>query len=296
MPVHFIQHVANCIYVYYKYHLENGGQFTHRLWDTLVFAKVRAALGGNVRAVFSGSAPLAREVKEFIQIVLGCPFFEGYGLTETTCSGSLLPGNILTGNNVGMPTPGAQMRLQDVPDMNYTNDDVPRPRALDADGWFHTGDIGAWNADGMLSIIDRKKNIFKLAQGEYVAPQVFVYGDSLQSFLVGVVVPDPDAAKKWQEENGKADVSLAELCANDVEFKAVVAKDMLEKAKANKLFGFEMVKKMHLQAEAFTVEQDLVTPTFKLKRPQLQQHFQKQIYAMFGAAAVLESGGTTARL
>ncbi|DBA03110.1 TPA: hypothetical protein N0F65_003357 [Lagenidium giganteum] len=301
-----------------KYYLDNGGHLTHRFWDALVFDKLKALLGGHVRLIVTGSAPLANEVKDFYQIVFGCPFIEGYGLTECVAAATASHASIPNGNNVGVPYPGVQVRLQDVPDMNYTSDDQPRPRGevlvkgpcvfkgyfkapeqtaemLDADGWLHTGDIGAWNADGTLSIIDRKKNIFKLSQGEYVAPekiegvyqqsafvqQMFVHGDSLQSFLVGVVVPDPDAAKKWQEENGKADVSLAELCANDAEFKAAVAKDMLDKAHMNKLFGFEMVKKMHLHPEAFTAEQNLVTPTFKLKRPQLQKHFEKQITAMY---------------
>ncbi|DAZ93918.1 TPA: hypothetical protein N0F65_010120 [Lagenidium giganteum] len=300
-----------------KYYLDNGGHLTHRLWDPLVFDKIKAALGGNLRSITSGSAPLATEVKEFYQIVFGCPLNEGYGLTESSAAGSASVGLPL-GDHVGVPFPGIQMRLQDVPDMNYTNDDVPRPRgeilikgpnvfkgyykapeltaeALDADGWLHTGDIGAWNADGTLSIIDRKKNIFKLSQGEYVAPekienvyqqspfvqQVFVYGESLQSYLVGVVVPDPDAVKNWQQETGMSGMSLSKLCADSAELKEAIAKDMLEKAKANKLFGFEMVKKLHLHADVFSVEKGLVTPTFKLKRPQLQKHFQSQIDAMY---------------
>ncbi|DAZ93909.1 TPA: hypothetical protein N0F65_010111, partial [Lagenidium giganteum] len=177
-----------------KYYLDNGGHLTHWFWDSVVFGKIKAALGGNVRTVFSASAPLATEVKEFYQIMFGCPFIEGYGLTETAAAVSVSSVVMATGNHVGVPFPGVQVRLQDVLDMNYTNNDLPRPRGeipvksasvfkgyykapqqtsevIDADGWFHTGDIGAWNADGTLSIIDRKKNIFKLSQGEYVAPE-----------------------------------------------------------------------------------------------------------------------------
>ncbi|GMF18703.1 unnamed protein product [Phytophthora fragariaefolia] len=215
------------------------GHKTHALWDALVFSKVRLALGGRVRLIFSGSAPLSAEVKEFMKVVFCCDVAEGYGLSETAAAVTVGSADMPMGPHVGCPLMYGQVQLEDVPEMGYTSRDKPRPRgeilvrgpmifagyykepektreAIDERGWFHTGDIGCWNADGTLSIIDRKKNIFKLAQGEYVAAekieniyakskyvaQIFAYGDSLQSCLVGIVVPDPETAEAWAQEKG----------------------------------------------------------------------------------------------
>ena len=165
---------------------------------------------------------------------------------------------------------------------------------LDSDGWFHTGDIGRWNPTGTLSIIDRKKNIFKLAQGEYVAAehvegqyikciyvqQVFIYGDSFKAELVGIVVPDPDVLLKWAGENGHAGDDLATLCAKKevVEF---IHAELNKTAKENKLKGFEFAKAIHVEPEPFSAENELLTPTFKPKRPQLKNHYQPQIDALY---------------
>lgn len=299
------------------------GQLTHSVWDPLVFNKVKRALGGRVRLMMNGSAPISSEVKEFLQVAVGCPVLEGYGLTEASACISCSIVAIAPGNHVGIPLSGVQVRLADVPDMEYSSNDTPRPRGeivvkgpgvfagyfkqpeataevLDADGWLHTGDIGAWNEDGTLSIIDRKKNIFKLAQGEYVAPekiegvyiksqyvsQIYVAGHSLESYLVGVVVPDPDVAASWAAAQGLAgdDASMAALCQNAA-FLKVVSDDMEETAKTYKLFRFERVQRLHLHPEELTLESNLVTPTFKLKRPQLAKHFKDQIDSMYAGPA-----------
>jgi long-chain acyl-CoA synthetase len=318
-------------------HLANGGYLTHGLWDPVVFGKFQALMGGHMRLIINGSAPITKEVKQFYQIVFACTVLEGYGLTETcaafTCSTAEMP----VGNHVGVPLPGLEARLEDVPEMNYTSNDSPKPRGevllrgatvfkgyfkaedktkevLDADGWFHTGDIGTWNEDGTLSIVDRKKNIFKLQQGEYIAPekieaiysksrfvaQVFVHGDSHKNYLVGVVVPNEHAIEHWLEErqaSGKptslssaassassdstgGSYTLEQLC-QDPEVQRVVAEDLEEIGKQYKLFRFERVQKLHLTPEAFALENDLLTPTFKLKRPQLKQRFAQQIEAMY---------------
>ncbi|OQR96481.1 long-chain-fatty-acid-CoA ligase [Achlya hypogyna] len=297
-----------------------AGSNTHALWDTLVFEKVRAVLGGRVKLIVSGSAPLAANVKEFLKIAFSCRVEEGYGLTETTAALTLSIPEIPTGAHVGMPLPNLQIRLADVPEMNYTSADKPRPRGevcvrgpnlfsgyykdpektaecLTEDGWFSTGDIGCWNADGTLSLIDRKKNIFKLAQGEYIAAekieniyaksplvgQIFLYGDSLQSCVVAVVVPDPEAVQAWAAAKGLPDGANLAAMVSRPELKAAVLASMAEVAKENKLNGFECVKDIVLHAEIFSVENGLITPTFKLKRPQLKAHFEKDIKAMYAA-------------
>jgi long-chain acyl-CoA synthetase len=299
----------------------------HPLWDKVVFDKLKVLMGGRVRLIVNGSAPVTKEVKQFFQIVFSCVVLEGYGLTETTagicCSSTEMP----VGNHVGAPLPGVQIALEDVPDMNYSSKDKPKPRGeilikgptvfkgyykqpelaaqvFDADGWFHTGDIGTWNEDGTLSIIDRKKNIFKLSQGEYIAPekiegiyiksplvaQAYVHGDSLKNFVVAVISPDPDTVFRWAKENGKptpessgktAEQALEALC-RDSALRDAVAADLEALGQKFKLFRFERVQKIYLSAEQFTLENGLMTPTFKLKRAQLAQHFEKQIDDMYG--------------
>jgi long-chain acyl-CoA synthetase len=167
---------------------------------------------------------------------------------------------------------------------------------VDADGWLHTGDIGLWLPGGRLKIIDRKKNIFKLAQGEYVAPekieniyarskfvaQSFVYGDSLTASLVAVVVPDEEVLVPWAKKKGMAvgDVDLRKLC-QDPSILKMIHESMVAVGKEAGLKGFEQVKAVHLHHELFSVENGLFTPTFKLKRPQARAAFQRDIDRMY---------------
>ncbi|EYC34731.1 hypothetical protein Y032_1559g3918, partial [Ancylostoma ceylanicum] len=165
---------------------------------------------------------------------------------------------------------------------------------LDEDGWLHTGDIGRWTKEGTLKIVDRKKHIFKLAQGEYVAPekieniyvrskyvaQSFVYGESLKTCLIAVVVPDAEelipACKKELNLTG----TLEELCENKDVVKMVL-EDMVAIGKKGGLFSFEQVKDIYLCPEMFTVENDLLTPTLKSKRPKLKAHFAAELGKMY---------------
>ena len=166
---------------------------------------------------------------------------------------------------------------------------------LEPDGWLHTGDIGRWNPDGTLSIIDRKKNIFKLSQGEYVAVEklenifgkcgdfdaVWVYGNSFESTLVAVVCPNEDKLKKWAGDNGVSG-DFAAICASD-KAKAHILSLLTTTGKEGRLKGFEMVKAVHLEPEAWTPESELLTPTFKKKRPQLLKKYQAEVDAMYAA-------------
>ena len=167
--------------------------------------------------------------------------------------------------------------------------------ALDADGWLHSGDIGLWTPEGFLKIIDRKKNIFKLAQGEYVAAekienvyaqssfvaQVFVYGDSLKSCVVGIVVPDEEYLDTWKaDKEGLKDKTFKELCA-DSTVKAAIEEDMKAVAAAAGLHGFEKVRGVHIHDELFSAENGLLTPTFKLKRPVARTTFKAAIDELY---------------
>ena len=155
-----------------------------------------------------------------------------------------------------------------------------------------TGDVGLIYPNGSVKIIDRSKNIFKLSQGEYIAPeklenifvlspfiaQSMVYGDSLKSNVVAVVIPDEAEVAKWQKEKG---LGSTDEVLNDPEFKKAIQESMLNLAKENKLSGLEKPKDIHLSSEAFTIENDQLTPTFKLKRNNAKKAYQKVLDAMY---------------
>lgn len=300
------------------YYLADG-HTTHGLWDKLVFEKIRALLGGRVRIMITGSAPIASSVKDFLQVVFCCPVYEGYGLTETCAMGTVTPTDARNPGHVGVPVQSVELKLEDIPDMKYLSTDTPCPRGeicmrgpgifagyykaedktrecIDADGWFHSGDVGRINADGTVSIIDRKKNIFKLAQGEYIAPekienvyarspmvaQSFVYGDSLKAKLVGVIVPDPEVVEPWAKANGVAGSDITDWARSDA-LKDAIFKDMKRVATEGGLKGFEQVHAIMLEAEPFAVENGCLTPTFKLKRPQLREKYGAAIDDMYRA-------------
>ncbi|GFQ00199.1 long chain acyl-coa synthetase 7 peroxisomal [Phtheirospermum japonicum] len=297
--------------------LASLGRKPSPMWDRLVFNKIKDKLGGRVRYLTSGASPLSPDVMEFLRVCFGCQVIEGYGMTETSCViSSMEEGDNLTGH-VGSPNPACEIKLVDVPEMNYTSEDQPHPRGeicvrgpivfqtyykdevqtrevIDDEGWLHTGDIGLWLPGGRLKIIDRKKNIFKLAQGEYIAPekienvyakckfvaQCFVYGDSLNSCLVAVVCVEPDVLKDWAASEGIKYEDLGQLCA-DPRARAAVLADMDAVGKGAQLRGFEFAKAVTLVLEPFTLENDLLTPTFKIKRPQAKAYFAQAISHMY---------------
>ncbi|XP_028349015.1 long-chain-fatty-acid--CoA ligase 6 isoform X4 [Physeter macrocephalus] len=283
------------------------------IWDELFFHKIQASLGGCVRMIVTGAAPASPTVLGFLRAALGCQVYEGYGQTECTAGCTFTTPGDWTSGHVGAPLPCNHIKLVDVEELNYwtskgegeicvrgpnvfkgyLKDPERTKEALDDDGWLHTGDIGKWLPAGTLKIIDRKKHIFKLAQGEYIAPemieniyirsepvaQVYVHGDSLKAFLVGIVVPDPEVMPSWAQKRG-IEGTYAELCTNK-ELKKAILEDMVRLGKESGLHSFEQVKAIHIHSDMFSVQNGLLTPTLKAKRPELREYFKKQIEELY---------------
>lgn len=193
-----------------------------------MFKDIRNLTGGQVRIMITGSAPIAGEILTFLKAVFGCPLLEGFGQTETSAPASLTFAEDPTAGHVGGPINCVKFRLKDIPEMSYfATDENPRgelcvkgpsvfksyfkspektKEVFDEDGWLRTGDVAMVLPSGAIKIIDRAKNIFKLSQGEYIAPeklenmyiqspfiqQIFVHGDSFQSYIVAIAVAEQD--------------------------------------------------------------------------------------------------------
>ncbi|OAA72040.1 AMP-dependent synthetase/ligase [Akanthomyces lecanii RCEF 1005] len=298
---------------------------THWFYDRVWTSKVKSAMGfDRLRAMAGGSAPLDSQVQTFLSAALAIPFAQAYGMTESsgvaTCQ---LQGDFETGH-VGPPMPCVEICLESVPELDYRADDKPFPRgevlmrgpsifagyfkndaenakALEPDGWFHTGDIAEIDSLGRVKIIDRKKNILKMSQGEYVAPERIeniyaancgmianglVHGDSSESTLVGIFGVEPEsfaafASKIIGREVSPTDLVLIKEAAAHPAVKKQFLQILEGIGKKKKLAGFERIKNLTLAVEPFSVENELLTPTLKLKRQQAAKVYRADIERMY---------------
>lgn len=277
----------------------------HALYDRIWAKKVSAAIGlERCRFMVSGSAPLDPSLHNFLRVAFGVDFIQGYGLTETYAIASSQSAKDLTAGNCGRIAPSTEACLMSLPDMDYSVDDKPFPRgelllrgtnifreyfknpeetskAMTEDGWFRTGDVCTIDEMGRFIIIDRRKNVLKLAQGEYISPerlegvylselsyfaQGYVHGDSVQTFLVGIfgVQPDtfaPFASKVLGRTIDATDIEGLKSVLGDDKVRKAVLRDLEKIAKKHKLAGYERVKNCALLIEPFSVENNLLTPT-----------------------------------
>ncbi|KFM80190.1 Long-chain-fatty-acid--CoA ligase 1, partial [Stegodyphus mimosarum] len=286
---------------------------TNSLWDRLIFKRIRQILGGKVQLLIAAGAPLAGNVQNFFRCALGCVVLQGYGQTEVSGACTFQIVGDYSVENVGPPLPCSQIKLVDVVEMGYFSNNnqgeicIRGPslfqgyfknpektsEAIDENGWLHTGDIGMWLPNGTLKIIDRKKNIFKLAQGEYIVPekiesiylasqfitQIFVYGESLQASLVAIAVPDQDCLTEWCKNNSIKG-TWKEICENKT-VKQFLLDDITKLGTEGGLKSFEQVKDIYLHPEPFTIESGLLTPTMKTKRPECRKYFSSVIDNMY---------------
>jgi long-chain acyl-CoA synthetase len=295
---------------------------TTPIWDRIIFNNIKSAIGGRVRGIIVGGAPVRPIVQSYLRIALDCPIIQGYGATETTSGGGIQNPNDDSVSNVGPPIPCVEIRLESVPEMKYLNTNDPptgevcirglcvskgyykdpekTKEVFDQDGWYHTGDVGRWNKNGTLSIIDRVKNIFKLCQGEYIASEaletklgtskyltrLWIYGDSFRSYIVGVGVVNPENVLAWAKENNVT--GTLEQIVQDPRTKELVLKDLENIAVQEQLKGFEFVKAVHLTVTEFESFGG-TTPTLKLKRNVLLEHFKNDIDNMYAQPMAIKS-------
>ena len=339
----------------------------HAIYDRVWGRKVASALGlERTRTMVSGSAPLDPSLHQFLRVVLGNHFLQGYGLTETYAVGlGQLDGDLSVGN-CGAVAPCDELCLASVPDMEYYATDKPFPRgellvrgntlfsgyfrdeeetakALLPDGWFRTGDICTVDERGRFKIIDRRKNVLKLAQGEYISPerienvylanmtylsQAYVHGDSMQTFLVAIfgVLPEtfaPFASNVLGQKIEMTDLEAIQAACKDERIRKAVCKDLDRVGKKNKFAGYEKVKNCYLYLDPFTIDNELLTPTYvfssrlpfhshdasvalyvlmfgclrlKLKRPLAAKKFRTDLDQLYAEALAEEERSLKARL
>ena len=186
-------YIANRAIARKQFYLENYATYEYGMYDKIVCNKFKDILGGRVRVMATGSAPISTDVLNFLKVCFCCPIIEGYGQTESCAASCITQPHDPVAGHVGGPTPAVKIRLRDIPEMGYTTNDSPYPRGeicfkgpqvfkgyfndpvktqeAIVDGWLLSGDVGVILPNGSIKIIDRAKNIFKLAQGEYIAPE-----------------------------------------------------------------------------------------------------------------------------
>jgi long-chain acyl-CoA synthetase len=267
----------------------------HTLADILVFSKLHERVGGNVRFFVSGGAPLAKEIGEFFTAA-GLLIIEGYGLTETSPVITVNHLDKFKFGSVGMPLSNVETKIAEDGEIltrgphvmkGYYHDDEATKEAIDKDGWFHTGDIGHFDENGMLIITDRKKNIIVTAGGKNVAPQYIenflvssryieqavVIGDK-RKYCSALLVPTLENLEKFAKEKNLGDLSTAELL-NHKTIQDLYTSEISSVSK--ELASYETIKKFVLIEEPFSIENDQLTPTLKVKRKVVEKVYQTQI-------------------
>lgn len=277
----------------------------HAIYDRLWGRKVGSALGlERATCMVSGSAPLDPTLHQFLRVVFGNQVLQGYGLTETYSVSLVQIYGDLSVGNCGAPCPANEVCLASVPDMEYLITDKPQPRgellvrgntlfsgysqnkeetkkAFLPDGWFRTGDICTVDSRGRFQVIDRVKNVLKLAQGEYISPerienvylshlsfiaQAYVHGDSVQDFLVAIfgVMPEifaPFASKVLGKTVQATDLHAVQAACQDSRVRQAVLKQLDKVGRKNSFAGYERVRNCYLYVEPFSIDNGLLTPT-----------------------------------
>jgi long-chain acyl-CoA synthetase len=284
------------------------------LMDALLFRRFRDALGGRVRLIVSGGAPILPDVYDFL-ISAVCPnIAQGYGLTEVAASVAVSEVPQLGACDNGAVSQTAQLKLVRVDGLNYDprglpmrgevlvrgpqvfkgyyKDDALTRAVLDDDGWYRTGDIGGFTQDGYLQIVDRVKQLVKLSQGEYLSltalsdvygatpgvKNIYVYADSHHDAPLAVVIPGPELVKQWELKGLVSFVGNAEA---EAEVLALLRKT----AEQQGIPGFGRIASVLLDEEEFSVENGLLTPSMKPQWPSLKKKYEASLIERFNRRA-----------
>ncbi|KAH8949603.1 hypothetical protein BDL97_10G040900 [Sphagnum fallax] len=290
------------------------------LWDAVVFKKIRAILGGHVRGMLSGGAPLSGDTQRFINICFGAPIGQGYGLTETCAGATFSEWDDNSVGRVGPPIPHCYIKLINWEEGNYrTTDTMPRGEIViggpsvtlgyfknqaktdevykvDEHGvrWFYTGDIGQFHEDGCVEIIDRKKDIVKLQHGEYVSlgkveavlagspyvDSVMLHADPFHSYCVALIVVTQPALEAWAQDSGLVYSTFADLCENSASVVEVLA-SLSKVGRQGHLERMEIPTKLKLLPDPWTPETGLVTAAMKIKREAIRKTFANDLKALY---------------
>lgn len=290
----------------YSRALDHGGpglllRLRHALFDRLVYGKLRAAMGGQVRYAVSGGAALGERLGHFFRGV-GVTILEGYGLTETSAASTLNLPDALRVGSVGRPLPGSSVKIDEDGEVllagphifaGYWNNESATRDAIDADGWLHTGDLGALDNDGYLRITGRKKELLVTSGGKNVAPavledrlrshylvsQCMVVGDG-KPFIGALVTLDPESLPAWLERNGRAADTPAAALAEDPEILAEIQGAVDDANKA--VSKAESIRRFAILPGDWTEEGGELTPSLKLKRNVVMNKFGDRVDALYG--------------
>lgn len=284
-----------------------------------VLAGVRAATGGRLRIALSGGAAISRETQEFLTTAL-VTVLQGYGMTETCGMCSILPPEMMAYNTVGVPVPSCEVKLMDVPDAGYFSTNNPpqgevcirgpsvvqgyykRPdlnadESVFKDGWLRTGDVGQWNPDGTLSIIDRLKNLIKLASGEYIALErleciykscnlvanICVHAVPEASQPMAIIIPHEAHLRNLLHSSSSSIDSVGDISdwCNRQEVAKLIQKECNAVGKKNGFKGPELLQAVVLTPDEWTPESGLVTAAQKIQRTKIAKAFRSEIEAVY---------------
>ncbi|SCZ97936.1 BZ3500_MvSof-1268-A1-R1_Chr3-3g06468 [Microbotryum saponariae] len=292
------------------------GTLTARIADAVVFKPVKQGTGGALKYIINGGASVSKETQQFLSTALCDTMIQGYGMTETCALSFILPPSLLQSGVVGVPCPSIEAKLVDFEEAGYFSTNSPpqgevwirgptvtkgyfkredlTKEAITEDGWFQTGDIGQWNPDGTLSIIDRKKNLVKLQGGEYVALErlesiykstpcvanIAVHADSNAARPMAIIVLHEGNSKNLAEANGM-DGSDLEALASNKDFKKLVVSELAAGAKRANLKSLEQISVVVLTAHEWTPQNGLLTAAQKLQRKGILEKYKDEVSAVY---------------
>jgi long-chain acyl-CoA synthetase len=288
--------------------------------DAVVFKKIKEATGGRMKLCLSAGGPVSKETQKFLSMSI-CPMIIGYGLTETTAMGTLQNPLEWTSQSIGAMTASIEAKLVDFADAGYFATNKPNPQgeiwlrgptvlsgyyendketaeALTEDGWFKTGDIGEWDRNGHLKIIDRKKNLVKTLNGEYIALEkleatyrsapvvanICVYADISQAKPIAIIIPAEPALKKLAASIGVEDEGL-EVLVHNKKVQSAVLRELQTAGRAGGLSGIEIVEGVVVVDDEWTPQNSLVTAAQKLNRRGILDKYRKEVTEAYGSSS-----------